>query len=297
MGIDVPDDAGVFRAPSGELLVQTIDFFTPVVDDPFDWGRVAAANALSDIYAMGAEPITALQMIGWPRGALPFDVAGRVVEGGLSVMADAGCTVVGGHSIDSPEPQYGFAITGIVSDDDLLTSSGGRAGDVLVLTKPLGTGIITTAIKRGQADPSMEAAVVDLMTQTNREAARAARRAGASAVTDITGFGLVGHLHELASASGLAAEIDTASIPVIEGAADLADAGVVPGGSRRNRDDAADFTDFGDNEQAAVLLTDAQTSGGLLVAVAAGGEGPLVDLGGVVVGRLVDGPAGQITLL
>lgn len=258
---------------------------------------MAAANALSDIYAMGAEPLTALQMIGWPRGALPFEAAGRVVEGGLAVMADAGCTVVGGHSIDSPEPQYGFAITGIVSEADLITSSGGRPGDVLVLTKPLGVGIVTTAIKRGQADPSVEAKVIALMAETNREAAQAARRAGASAMTDVTGFGLVGHLHELASASGLAAEIDTGSIPVFEGVDDLADAGVVPGGSRRNRADAAAFTDFGDREHAAVVLTDAQTSGGLLVAVESGSESPLVELGGVVVGRLVDGPAGHVTLL
>ncbi len=297
VGLGVPDDAGVFRAPSGDLLVQTIDFFTPVVDDPYDWGRVTAANALSDIYAMGAEPLTALQMIGWPRGALPFAAAGRVVEGGLSVMADAGCTVVGGHSIDSPEPQYGFAITGIVSDEDLMTSAGGRAGDVLVLTKPLGVGVATTAIKRGLADPGLEDVVIGLMVQTNREAARAARRAGASAVTDITGYGLVGHLHELAKASGVAAEVDARSVPTIEGVEALAEAGVVPGGSGRNRADAAAFADLGDDERSAVLLTDAQTSGGLLVAVTPGEEAPLLDIGGVVVGRLVDGSPGHVRLV
>lgn len=294
VGLSVPDDAGVYRSPSGDLLVQTVDFFTPVVDDPYDWGRVTATNALSDVYAMGAEPITALQLVGWPRDTLPFEAATRVVEGGLAVMAEAGCTVVGGHSIDSPEPQYGFAVTGVVEPDDLLTVDGGRAGDVLVLTKPLGIGIATTAVKRDQSPPGLEVAVIDLMCRLNRDAAAAARAAGASAATDVTGFGLVGHLHELAEASGVAAEVDGGAVPVLDGIVELAAAGVVPGGSARNRAAADGYTTFEVDEVTAAILTDAQTSGGLLVAVAPGSEGPLLEVGGVVVGRLVDGPVGTI---
>lgn len=296
MGLGVPDDAGVFRAPSGDLLVQTVDFFTPVVDDPYDWGRVTAANALGDVYAMGAEPLTALQLVGWPRDRLPFEAAARVVEGGLAVMAEAGCTVVGGHSIDAPEPQYGFAVTGIVSEERLLTSAGGRAGDLLVLTKPLGVGIATTAVKRGVAPAGLEATVVELMCRLNRDAATAAHAAGAVAATDVTGFGLVGHLHELATASGVAAEIDGATVPVLDGVEDLAAARVVPGGSDRNRSAADAYTRFEVDPVAATILTDAQTSGGLLVAVAPGSEDPLLAIGGVVIGRLVAGHSGRITV-
>ncbi len=296
VGLGVPDDAGVFRAPSGDLLVQTVDFFTPVVDDPFDWGRVTAANALGDIYAMGAEPLTALQLVGWPRDTLPFEAAARVVEGGLAVMAEAGCTVVGGHSIDAPEPQYGFAVTGIVAPDRLLRSSGGRPGDLLVLTKALGIGIATTAVKRGVAPDGLEATVVELMCRLNRDAAAAAHASRASAATDVTGFGLVGHLHELAEASGVAAEVDAAATPVLDGIGDLAAAGVVPGGSDRNRAAATAYTTFDVDPTTEVILTDAQTSGGLLVAVPPGSEAPLAEIGGVVIGRLVDGDPGRIAV-
>jgi selenide,water dikinase len=296
VGLGVPDDAGVFRAPSGDLLVQTVDFFTPVVDDPFDWGRVTAANALSDIYAMGAEPLTALQLVGWPRDTLPFEAAARVVEGGLAVMAEAGCTVVGGHSIDAPEPQYGFAVTGIASPDRLLTSAGGRAGDLLVLTKPLGIGIATTAVKRGVAPPGLEAAAIALMVTLNRAAAAGAHEAGATAATDVTGFGLVGHLHELAEASGVAAEIDAAAVRVLDGVTELARAGVVPGGSARNREAALAYADLGTDTVTATILTDAQTSGGLLVSVQPGSEAPLLGIGGVVVGRLVAGEPGRVVV-
>jgi selenide,water dikinase len=296
VGLGVPDDAGVFRAPSGDLLVQTVDFFTPVVDDPFDWGRITAANALSDIYAMGAEPLTALQLVGWPRDTLPFEAAARVVEGGLAVMAEAGCTVVGGHSIDAPEPQYGFAVTGIVSPERLLTSAGGKAGDALVLTKPLGTGIATTAIKRGVSPPDLVDSVIDLMVALNRNASDAAHEAGATAATDITGFGLVGHLHELAAASGVAAVIDAGAVPVLDGVRELTRAGVVPGGSTRNREAATAYADLGDDDVTAAILTDAQTSGGLLVAVPPGSEGPLQRIGGVVVGRLVTGESGRVVV-
>jgi selenide,water dikinase len=268
VGIAGGDDAGVYRLSAELALVQTVDFFTPIVDDPDDWGRIAAANALSDIYAMGAHPLTALQLVGWPRDELPFDLLGRVVEGGASVLAAAGCTLVGGHSIDDREPKYGFAITGVVHPEHVITNVGARPGDVLVLTKPIGTGLIATGIKAGVASEADAARAVAVMSALNDGACRAMVAVGVSAATDVTGFGLLGHLGEMLS-GGLDAEIDAAAIPSLPGALEMAERGVVPGGTRRNLDHAAGFTDFGDLPDAGrLLVADAQTSGGLLIAVA-----------------------------
>jgi selenide,water dikinase len=268
VGIATGDDAGVYSLGDGRALVQTVDIFTPVVDAPNDWGRIAAANALSDIYAMGGTPLTALQYLAWPRDVLPFDLASEVIRGGMDVMASAGCTVVGGHSIDSPEPTYGFAVTGTVAHDDLVTNSGGRAGDALVLTKPLGIGIITTAIKRGICPPELEAVAIDQMTALNRDAGRALVAHGASAATDITGFGFIGHLRELCHASGVGADVTFDDVPLMDGVMDLLDRGAWAGGSQRNLDSIRDEVVTDLDERSMKLLADAQTSGGLLVALA-----------------------------
>lgn len=271
IGLDAPDDAGVYRLPDGTLLVQSVDFFTPVVDDPFDWGRISAANALSDIYAMGGSPLTAMQLASWPRDALPLETLAEVQRGGVEVLNSAGCVLLGGHSIDDREPKYGLAVTGIVQADRLLRTGGAEAGDALLLTKPLGTGVISTAIKRGLADPGVIAAAVASMVALNAGAAQVAQAVGATAATDVTGFGLLGHLAEMTSASNLGAVVRAAAVPVLPGAAELAAAGIIAGGSRRNRLAAESQVDMSQLDEAtAVLITDAQTSGGLLLAVPAG---------------------------
>jgi selenide,water dikinase len=266
VGFGGSDDAGVFRISADLALVQTVDFFTPIVDEAGDWGRIAAANALSDVYAMGGTPLTALQLVGWPRDTLPFDLLGDVLIGAAEVFAAAGVTIVGGHSIDDPEPKVGFAITGTIHPGRLLRNVGARPGDVLALTKPIGTGVISTGIKRGVVSAEVRDPAVAAMITLNDRAGRAAVGAAASAVTDVTGFGLLGHLGEMLD--GVGVEIDAASVPVLPGARDLAGAGVVPGGTRRNLEHASGFTDFGDcDEVTRILLADAQTSGGLLVAL------------------------------
>jgi selenide, water dikinase len=294
VGTATADDAGVYRISEELALVQTVDFFTPIVDDPYDFGRIAAANALSDVYAMGGRPLTALNLVAFPLERLGADVLAEILRGGLDVCAAAGAAVVGGHSIDDPEPKYGLAVTGVVRPDELLTNAGGRAGDVLVLTKPLGVGAIATAAKRGACPPGLLQAAVDVMVELNAEASAAAAAAGASALTDVTGFGLLGHLHSLARASGVAAEVDADAVPAITGVDDLLrDEAAVSGGSRRNRAYADGFTRW----DAAVpawrrrLVCDATTSGGLLAAVPPH-RTALVP--GAVIGRLTTGEAGRI---
>jgi selenide,water dikinase len=268
VGISGSDDAGVYRLSDDVALVQTVDFFTPIVDDATEWGRIAAANALSDVYAMGARPLTALQLVGWPRDDLPFDLLGSVIEGGASVLAAAGCTLIGGHSIDGREPVYGFAVTGVVDPRRVVANSGAEPGNVLVLTKPLGTGLITTGIKQGTADQDDASRAVAIMTALNDGASRAMVAVGVEAATDVTGFGLLGHLGEMLS-GGVDAVIDADAVPALPGALDLAGRGAVPGGTRRNLEHVATFTDFGDLPDARrLVLADAQTSGGLLIAVA-----------------------------
>lgn len=308
VGIAGSDDAGVYRIDDDRAIVQTVDFFTPIVDDAYDWGRIAAANALSDVYAMGGDPITALQLVGWPRDDLPFDLLSTVIEGGTSVMLEAGCTVIGGHSIDDKEPKYGFAVTGYVPISEIMTNAAAEPGQILILTKPIGTGIIATAIKNQKASAQITAEVIEIMVTLNRDAADAARRIGVKTATDITGFGLLGHLSEIVRASGVSAHIDFDNVPLIDGAAHLADNGMIPGGTRRNLKWASSMCDFGDlDEVARLLLADAQTSGGLLLAVDAPLERALhraLEENGVTawtVGRVSartfeDGPSGRITI-
>jgi selenide, water dikinase len=299
VGTSTSDDAGVYRLSGDRALVQTVDFFTPVVDDAYDWGRIAATNALSDVYAMGGTPLTALQMVGWPRGVIPFEVLGDVIRGGADVMAAAGCTIVGGHSIDDAEPKYGFAVTGLVDPGGVVTNAAARPGDVLVLTKPIGTGIIATAIKRGGCPENVAAAAVGWMTLLNEGAALAMRSVGVKAATDVTGFGLLGHLIEITSASVVSAVIDGAAVPVIDGAWGLLDAGYYPGGSERNVDAVKPFLIGSPDPRSIRMLSDAQTSGGLLMAVAPNSVDALrTALSGhgmaVVIGSITDEAPGTV---
>ncbi len=292
---DTADDAAVIRLRDDLALVQTIDFFTPIVDDPYDFGRIAAANALSDVYAMGGTPVSALNVVAFPLERLGGEVLGAILRGGLDVVTAAGAALVGGHSIDDPEPKYGLAVTGTVHPDELLANAGGRPGDALVLTKPLGVGAVTTARKRGVRDDALLAAAVATMTALNADAAVAARAAGVHALTDVTGFGLLGHLHNLARASGVAAEVNAVAVPALDGVEELLDGdGIgVSGGSRRNAGHADAFTSYAEEVPAwrRRLVCDATTSGGLLVAVPPGAASAVP---GAVVGRLVDGEAGTI---
>ncbi len=296
VGTETADDAGVYRISDDLALVQTVDFFTPIVDDPYDFGRIAATNALSDVYAMGGTPLTALNLVAFSLEQLGGDVLREILRGGGDVAAAAGVAIVGGHSIDDREPKYGLAVTGTVHPDAVLTNAGGRAGDALVLTKPLGAGAITTAAKRGAAVDGALAAATAVMCRLNRDASIRARAAGAHALTDVTGFGLLGHLHELALASGVAAEIDARAVPAIDGALELlADDAAVAGGSARNRADAERFAWFAPEVEEARrrLVCDAMTSGGLLAAL---DPGRAPELPGTLVGRLVAGEPGRISV-
>jgi selenide, water dikinase len=295
------DDAAVLRLDDQRALVLTTDFFTPIVDDARDWGRIAAANALSDVYAMGGWPLIALNLTAWPA-ELPVELLAEVLRGGAEVAAQAGCPVVGGHSIDDPEPKYGLAVVGMADPGRLLTIARARPGDWLVLTKPLGTGVVATAVKRGDPDPAQVAAAVAAMTTLNRDAAEAALAAGVEAATDVTGFGLLGHLHRMLRASGTAGEVHAARVPFLPGAAELAAAGFVSGGTRNNEAYLRDHVDLepGLPPVVATLLHDAQTSGGLLLSVAserlAGLAGDLRGRGiePALVGRVVAGRPGAI---
>jgi selenide,water dikinase len=297
VGFDTADDAGVYRLTDDLALVQTVDFFTPIVDDPFDFGRIAATNALSDVYAMGATPVSALNLVAFSLAELGEEVLSEILRGGAEVASEAGVAVLGGHSIDDREPKFGMAVTGVVHPDRVLTNRGGQPGDALVLTKPLGAGAVSTALKRGLPGAPL-AAAVEVMTTLNREAAAAAQAASAHALTDVTGFGLLGHLHELAQASGLAAEVQATDVPAIDGVPALLEdleQRAIAGGTRRNRAHAEQFTSFasGVPEARRWLVCDAMTSGGLLAAVAPERVGALP---GTVIGRLVAGPAGTIAV-
>ena len=266
VGMADRDDAGVFRIGEGSALVQTVDFFSPIVDDPCDWGRIAAANALSDVYAMGGRPLTALQLVGWPRSKLSLDLLGRVLAGGTDVMAEAGAVVVGGHSIDNEVPVYGFAVTGLVDPGRMTSNSAARPGDAIVLTKPLGTGVAAAAIKQGAAPPALAGRAVEVMAVLNRAASETMTEAGVRAAVDITGFGLLGHLRSMLQASGVSARIRMSAAPVLDGVAELVEAGVYPGGSLRNLQSVSPIVDSRVGETGLKILADAQTSGGLLMA-------------------------------
>lgn len=272
VGAQTGDDAAVWRLSDERALVVTADFITPVVDDAHTWGRVAAANAVSDVYAMGGTPMLALNLVGWNVDELPTELLGDVLEGGASIAAEGGFVVAGGHTVDDPEPKYGMAVVGEVHPDEILTNAGLRPGDVLVLTKPIGAGIATTAIKRDVASDQLLADVVASMTRLNAEAAVAARTAGATGCTDVTGFGLLGHLGRMTLESGVDVTLEVDAVPVIDGVRALLADGVVPGGSQRNLADVVDRIDQGaHDDDAALLLADAQTSGGLLFGAADAG--------------------------
>jgi selenide,water dikinase len=265
VGTETGDDAAVWRLDADRALVASTDFFTPLVDDARTWGRIAAQNAASDIYAMGGRPLFALNLVAWPSSELPTSVLAEVLAGGSEIAAEGGFAVVGGHSVDDPEPKYGLAVVGEVHPDRVLRNTGLRDGDALVLTKPLGVGITTTAIKAGVAPGELVEAAVASMTASNAAAARAAGAAGATGCTDVTGFGLLGHLMKMVVASRVDAVLDVAAVPVLPGVRALAESGVLPGGSRRNLDWVARAVEAGGyGELDVLLLADAQTSGGLL---------------------------------
>lgn len=269
VGFDTADDAGVYRLTPECALVQTVDFFTPIVDDPYTFGAIAAANALSDIYAMGGRPVSALSIVAFPaKGDL--DILEAILRGGAEKMREAGCAVIGGHSIGDEEIKFGYAVTGLVHPERVLKNSGARAGDVLLVTKRIGTGVIATAAKRGQAATAHVEASIASMLELNRGAAEALATLEVHACTDVTGFGLVGHALEVARASGVTVEIDAAQVPLLDGALDYARAGAVPGGLRNNREWAECALEiFGElSEELLDLLHDPQTSGGLLVSLA-----------------------------
>jgi selenide,water dikinase len=267
VGSDTGDDAAVWRLSDDRALVATLDYFTPIVDDPYDWGRIAATNALSDVYAMGGTPFLGLNIANWPVDDLPIEMLGAVLQGGIDAAAKAGVSVLGGHSITDPEPKYGMVVLGFVDPRRMLTNAAARPGDHLVLTKPLGLGVISTAVKRGVATPELLSTAVDLMTTTNGPGSEAMVEARVDAATDVTGFGLAGHLHKMLLASGVAARIDADAVPLIPGVLELARADVVPGGTQRNHAFVNPATDWGNlTRPEQLLLADAQTSGGLLIA-------------------------------
>ncbi len=265
VGLENPDDGGVINI--GETkIIQTVDFFTPILDNPYDWGRVAAANALSDIYAMGGDPISALQLVCWPREDISFDILAEVINGGLDVMGEAGCTVIGGHSIDDKEPKYGFSVTGVIKDNPLLNNSISDK-DKLYITKPLGTGIIATAIKKDMASEEEILEATNNMVALNKNALKFAKDNNANALTDITGFGLLGHLTEMINGTKLSAVINSDNIPVIKGVYDLLNKGIYPSGSERNLASIKDKLIYEVGEEKIKIFCDAQTSGGLLISL------------------------------
>jgi len=296
------DDAAVYRLSDDRALVVTADFFTPIVDDPYDFGRIAATNALSDIYAMGARPLFVLNLVGFPRTLLSEGILDEIMRGGSDVTRAVGVPTLGGHSIDDAEPKYGLVAIGEVNPAHMVTNASAQPGDVLVLTKPIGSGVIATAIKKGAAANDVIATAVEVMTTLNADAADIMTRAGVTAGTDVTGFGLLGHLRTMLRASGVSAEIDAAAVPLLPGARELAEAGHIPGGSKRNLEDVSADVSFADSvdEVARILLADAQTSGGLLMAVPSDrvvdvvaqleGAAPAAS----IVGRVVTGVAGSI---
>lgn len=274
VGTTGADDAGVYRLSNELAMIQTVDFFTPIVDDPYMFGAIAAANSLSDVYAMGGRPVAALNVVGFPRKSedAPMSVLREILRGGAEKAREAGIEIIGGHTVDDAEPKYGLAVSGLVHPDEIWRNTGGRPGDVLVLTKSLGTGIITTAARSDRADPAHLAGAVEAMATLNRAAADATKEAvHVHACTDVTGFGLLGHLREMLGDGDVGARIRAGAVPMLDGTRELAAEGIVPGGSYRNHEAVAGAVTFdaavSDEEQ--IILCDAQTSGGLLFAVAA----------------------------
>ena len=302
VGAETGDDAAVYRINDETALIVTVDFFPPITDDPYEYGAIAAANSLSDVYAMGGKPLIALNVVGFPA-SLDMAILGRILQGGYAKAAEAECLIVGGHTVDDPEPKYGLSVIGIVEPGKQVSNAGAKPGDVLILSKPIGTGIITTAGKQGVADPDVMARAVETMAALNRPAAVAMMKVGVNSATDITGFGLLGHLKSMVRGSGVAAEISLAGVPVLPGVRQLLANGIAPGGTHRNLSSVADVVTWGDGltEADQLLLCDAQTSGGLLISAPAEKQQDLVDAlraegaqSSAVVGRITHGPAGTI---
>jgi len=305
IGTKTADDAAVYRISDDLAIVQTVDYFTPVVDDPYLFGQITAANSLSDIYAMGATPLFALNIAGFPSDTLPLDVLAKILQGGADKAAEAGISIIGGHTIKDAEPKYGMSVTAVIHPDKVISNSGAKPGDRLILTKPLGIGIITTAMKSGKVSEKTVAEVVAVMASLNKSAAEAMIAIGAHACTDVTGFGFLGHLSEMVRGSGVGAVIGVSQVPVLEEAWSLVREGIAPGGSRRNLEFLRDrlTVETGVSEEDLLVLADAQTSGGLLIALPADDVGrlkaELVRRGVTVVaevGEIVADPDSRITL-
>jgi selenide,water dikinase len=294
VGLATADDAAVVRLTDDVALVLTTDFFTPIVDDPFTFGQIAVANALSDVYAMGAVPRWALNLAGFPMKTLPLDVLTEILRGGGEKAREAGVSIVGGHTIDDAEPKFGLAVVGTVNPDRALRKGGGRAGDALVLTKAIGTGVVATGLKRGVAESAWVEAMTRSMVTLNKAAAEAALAAGVRAMTDVTGYGLLGHLLEMCRAGGHGARLEANAVPLLPGASRLVDKDVVPGGTRANAEFVAEHVRFAGGVSPAlqVLLADAQTSGGILAVVPPERASAMVAAvpGAAVIGSVVDGP-------
>ena len=304
VGLQTGDDAAVFKIRDDLAMVQTTDFFLPIVDDPRDFGRIAAANAISDVYAMGAEPVMALAILGWPKSKLPMSVAAEVMAGGAEVCGEAGIQIVGGHSIDDAEPKFGLVVSGLVHPDEILRNSGGQVGDLLVLSKPIGVGALAQGVKKGCVSADQRQQMIATMARLNRGASLAARAVGVHAATDVTGFSLLGHTHEMARGSGCAAELWVAELPVLPGVRELLARGVHPGATGRNLAHYGPHTHWapGLEDEAGTLLADPQTSGGLLLSVAPDRVDALCAelaaqgaLSNAVVGRLIEGQGVHVT--
>ena len=304
MGISTGDDAAVYKMSDELAIISTVDFFPPIVDDPFKFGEIAATNALSDVYAMGGKPIIALNIVGFPID-LPHEILGEILSGGASKADEAGVLIVGGHTVDDAEPKYGMSVTGVVHPGEQVTNAGAKPGDVLVLTKPIGTGIITTAGKQERASAEVIDRAVEIMGQLNRKASEAMMHVGVNACVDITGFGLLGHLRLIAEGSVVRARINVSEVPVIEGVTELLDMGIAPGGTHRNLESLDGVVDWHPDisDQTQILLADAQTSGGLLIAVAPEKTGALLtalnDVGvetRAVVGEILEPDKGKAAL-
>jgi selenide,water dikinase len=301
-GFHTLDDAAVFRLDEYTALVQTVDYITPIVDDPYTFGAIAAANALSDIYAMGARPIMALNLVGYPVKTLPMSTLGEILRGGAEKVIEAGASLLGGHSIEDHEPKYGLSVSGLVHPDKVITKRGAQPGDLLVLTKPLGIGVITTGIDRQLVDEEIAQEAINWMLLLNREASEVMQTIGVHATTDVTGFGLLGHLREMLSGGGIGARLELSKVPILAAARGLAKQGCVPEGSHNNHRYLADFVEYGASvsPEAELLLCDAQTSGGLLMAVSPGKVDALLALlagtstPGHVIGDIIPNPLRQI---
>jgi selenide,water dikinase len=269
VGIATGDDAAVYKMSEDLAIISTVDFFPPIVDDPFKFGEIAATNALSDVYAMGGKPVIALNIVGFPVD-LPHEILGRILSGGASKAQEAGVLIVGGHTVDDAEPKYGMSVTGVVHPGEQVTNAGAKPGDVLVLTKPIGTGIITTAGKQERVSAETLNRAVSIMSELNRKPAEAMMHVGVNACVDVTGFGLLGHLRLIAQGSGVSARVKASNVPVIEGVQELLEMGIAPGGTHRNLESLDGVVDWHEDitDQTQILLADAQTSGGLLIAVA-----------------------------